>query len=201
MRLERCTLRSLSNARSLPENSVLDNSRAERYLGRRRRFKTSSTCTWQPATLDELMAQRAGITVFRHVERRRIGDFVLSSRRNAKRAYILKTAETQKPIDLFERRSSTRRYAQYIESYGHLSGRGAFRAVLLLIVNYTMLLQEACVGRPNIRRALFHGSDHALPLFGSRSASTLDTCVVYNLLLSLVIPPGGLALNSIASMR
>ena len=52
-----------------------------------------------------------------------------------------------------------------------------------------MLPCEACIGRLNIRLALFHGSDHALPLFGSTSASTFRTCVVYNLLLSLVIPP------------
>jgi hypothetical protein len=31
---------------------------------------------------------------------------------------------------------------------------------------YPMLLREASIGRLNIRLALFHGSDYALPLFG-----------------------------------
>ena len=52
-----------------------------------------------------------------------------------------------------------------------------------------MLPCEACIGRLDIRLALLHGSDHALPLLGSMSATTLGTRLFYNLLLLLVIPP------------
>jgi len=60
-----------------------------------------------------------------------------------------------------------------------------------------MLPCEACIGRLDIRLALFHGSDHALPLLGSTSATGLGTRLFYNLLLLLVIPPelNGIELN------
>jgi hypothetical protein len=42
------------------------------------------------------------------------------------------------------------------------------------IVDIQRLLWEACIGRLEVRLALFHGSDHALPLLGGMSDNSLS---------------------------
>ncbi len=56
------------------------------------------------------------------------------------------------------------------------------------IVDIQRLLWEACIGRLEVRLALFHGSDHALPLLGGTSDTGLGT-PLYIFLPSLFIHP------------
>jgi hypothetical protein len=56
------------------------------------------------------------------------------------------------------------------------------------IVDIQRLLWEACIGRLEVRLALFHGSDHALPLLGGTSDNGLGTPLYISFPLLFIYP-------------
>jgi hypothetical protein len=56
------------------------------------------------------------------------------------------------------------------------------------IVDIQRLLWEACIGRLEVRLALFHGSDHALPLLGGTSDNGLSTPLYISFPLLFIYP-------------
>src|SRR5438067_9584641 len=75
-----------------------------------------------------------------------------------------------------------------VRGRGSSSGDLSRRSYISPIVDTQRLLWEACIGRLEVRLALFHGSDHALPLLGGMSDNGLSA-PLYIFLPSLFIHP------------